>query len=58
MKTIKVFVSTGYVGSERSDTFEVEDNATKEEISKIALEVMYEMIDFGWQEVTEGGEDV
>lgn len=34
MRTIKGYVSTGYVGSKREFTFEVEDDATVEEIEE------------------------
>ncbi len=51
MKKIKVSVSTGYTGSKREDEFEIEDDATEEEINEVALEVMFQLIDFGWMEV-------
>lgn len=50
MKTIVVRVSTGYVGSDREDEFQVEDDATEEEIHKIALEVREELCDWSWNE--------
>ena len=34
MRTITGYVSTGYVGSKREFTFEVEDDATEEQIQE------------------------
>jgi len=51
MKTIEVYVSTGYVGAEKTKTFEIEDDATDEEIEGMALEVMWEMIEFNYKEL-------
>lgn len=53
MRKIKVTASTRYVGSESIDYFEVEDNATEEEISEIATLVFNELVDFNWEEIKE-----
>jgi hypothetical protein len=51
---IKVWVSTGYVGSKREDEIEIyiDDNATEEEIESAkentAREWMFEEIEWGW----------
>jgi hypothetical protein len=48
MKTVRVYVSTGIVGSKRSDHIDVDDDATEDDIEAIAKETMFEMIDWGW----------
>lgn len=53
MRKIKVTASTRYIGSESVDYFEVEDNATEEEINEIATQVLNELVDFHWEEVKE-----
>ncbi len=49
MKTIQVYVGTGMEGSRITDTFEVEDDATEEQIEEDAKEVMFNMISWGWR---------
>lgn len=51
MKTIKVSVGTNRIGSTVTREFEIEDNATEEEINEIAWETACDMIDFTWEEV-------
>lgn len=51
MKTIKVSVGTNRIGSTVEREFEIEDNATEEEINEIAWETAMDMIDFTWSEV-------
>ena len=51
MKKIKVSVGTNRVGSTVTREFEIEDNATEEEINEIAWETAMDMIDYGWEEV-------
>lgn len=46
MKTIIVKVSTGMVGCQRQDSFEVEDDTTEEEVEDMAREVMFNMINW------------
>lgn len=53
MRKIIVSVSTNRVGSKTEDEFEVEDDATDEEISKIAYDVMIEMIEYNWDDAGE-----
>lgn len=55
MKTIVVTVSTGYQGSQAEVEFKVDDTTTEDEIHKMALDAMFEMIDWGWYE--KGSED-
>ena len=50
MKTIKVHVMTGKVGSKCTDTFEVEDDCSEEEITEYARDVMFNMIEWGYEE--------
>lgn len=51
MKTIKVWVGTGYVGSLVKDTIEVEDDATEEEIDEMYQQWIWNVINAGWSEV-------
>lgn len=51
MKTIRVSVGTNRVGSTTTREFEVDDNATEEEINELAWETAMDMIDFTWEEV-------
>ena len=51
MKTIKVTVTTGFVGAKREDTFEIDDDATDEEIEDTAQEAMFNMIEWSWSVV-------
>jgi hypothetical protein len=49
-KKIKVRVSTGLTGSERTAIITVEDdNITEAEAEELALEKMWEMIDFSFE---------
>ena len=57
MKKYKVSVSTGYVGSERTDIIEIEDDATEEQITEECMQSVYEMIDIGYWEVEDDDED-
>lgn len=49
MKTIQVYVDTGMQGSRVTDTLEVEDDATEEQIEEDAKEVMFNLINWGWR---------
>lgn len=52
MRRIKVIVETGFAGCELYDEFEVEENATEEEIEKQAVLVKNELTcDWYWKEV-------
>lgn len=51
VKTIKVTVQTQKVGSKCEITFEIEDDATEEEIEEVAMASMFDMIDWNWQVV-------
>lgn len=48
MKRVTVRVSTNRVGSECKDSFEVEDDATEEEIEEMAKDAMFSMIEWNW----------
>ena len=50
MRTIIVYATTGYVNSGKQEEFEIEDDATDEEINDIAEEYIQEMIESGWYE--------
>ena len=54
MRTITVYVTTGYAGAENTETFEVPDDMSDEEISEIAQEYIQEMTDSGWYDSDEG----
>lgn len=51
MKKIRVYVATNKVGSESYDEFEIEDDATEEEIDKEVEDYIWNMIDSYWEEV-------
>jgi hypothetical protein len=56
MKTIKWHLSIGYAGTDQEDEFEVEDDATDEEIEEMAKDAAFDCIDWGW-EVKAGATD-
>lgn len=51
MKTIEVYVTTGKVGSRCVDTIELDDDCTDAEIEEYARDAMFEMIEWGYEEV-------
>lgn len=51
MRKIKVSVGTNRVGSTVTREFEVDDNATEEEINEEAWGCACDMIDYVWEEV-------
>lgn len=51
MKKIRVSVCTNRVGSTVTREFEIDDNATEEEINEWAWECACDMIDYVWEEV-------
>lgn len=55
MKKLTVYVATNKVGSRCSTTFEIEGTETEEDIEELAQEMMYEMIDWGF-DVSDDGE--
>jgi hypothetical protein len=52
MKTIKVYASVGLVGCKVSTDIKVEDDASEEEINDLAFEVLFELVNWGWEEKT------
>lgn len=48
MKQIKVTVTLGLVGCKREEIIEVEADLSEEEISEIAEETLFSMIEWGW----------
>lgn len=50
MRKIKIKVSIGLVGCQRTTEIEVEDDATEEEIEKAAFEAVCEMIEWSYEE--------
>ena len=51
MKTIEVTVTSGFVGCRKTESFEVDDDVSDEEIEEMAQEVMFNMIEWSWHEV-------
>jgi len=58
MRKFKVFATTNYVGCKAEDEFEVEDDATEQEIEDTARVMIAEMLDTGWYEVDENGDQL
>jgi len=56
MRRIKVVLSIGYVGCELEEEFEVEDNATEEEIAEMAQELIFDRVDWSYWELKDGEE--
>lgn len=56
MKTIRVTVSLGLVGCRRSETIEVEDDCSEDEIEEMARDTMYSLIEWGWSVEGPAGE--
>ena len=52
MRKFKGYISTGTLGGTRKFDFEVEDDATEEEIQDVAWEDAQNYIEFGYEEVT------
>ena len=50
MRKIKYNLSIGFTDASISDEFEVEDDATDEEIEEIAKEYVMGYIDWSWEE--------
>lgn len=48
MRTIRVTVSMGLVGCKRHGDFEIEDDATDDEIDEVAKEVLFNLIEWNW----------
>lgn len=53
MKTIEVVVSNGKVGGTVRTEFEIEDEATEEEIETAAHEAMHDLVEWSWKEKNE-----
>ncbi len=56
MKKIEVSVSTNYIQCKDTTVIEVEDDATEEDINESALDAIFELIEYSWQEVVEDNE--
>lgn len=50
MRIIRVYVSTSKVGSRCETEIEVDDEATEEDITELAQEAMFGMIEWDWRE--------
>lgn len=51
MQKIIVTIQTNKVGSECSDEFEIDDDATDEQIEEAAKDVMWNMAEWNWDRV-------
>ena len=50
MRSITLYVETGFVGGDYYETIEVPDNTTDEELNEMSQEFMEEHISYGWSE--------
>ena len=57
MRKIKAYLETGFVGCRIEEEFEVEDDATQQQIEEEAREALFNSIDWGWHEVLDSEED-
>lgn len=57
MKKIKYEISTGYCGADYRGEFEVEDDATDEEIEEMIEQEVWNYIEYSWSEVDNGLHD-
>ena len=55
MKTIKWYLSIGLAGATQEGEFEIEDDATRQEIEEYAKDKVFNFIEWDWEEV--GGEE-
>lgn len=53
MKKVKWYIALD--GTKEEDEFEVEDNATDEEIEEMAKEAAFNYIDWGWKKDSDEG---
>lgn len=51
MKKIKTWLTPGFGRYVIEESFEVEDDASEAEIDEIAKELVFDQIDWGWEEV-------
>lgn len=57
MRKIKAYLDTGFAGCRIEEEFEVENDATQEQIEEEAREAVFNSIDWGWHEVLDSEED-
>lgn len=57
MRKIKAYLDTGFAGCRIEEEFEVEDDATQEQIEEEAREAVFNSIDWGWNEVLDSEEN-
>lgn len=57
MRKIKAYLDAGFAGCRIEEEFEVEDDATQEQIEEEAREAVFNSIDWGWHEVLDSEED-
>lgn len=57
MRKIKAYLDTGFAGCRIEEEFEIENDATQEQIEEEAREAVFNSIDWGWHEVLDSEED-
>lgn len=57
MRKIKAYLDTRFAGCRIEEEFEVEDDATQEQIEEEAREAVFNSIDWGWHEVLDSEEN-
>ena len=55
MKSITLYVESGYSSADYYETIEVPDNTTDKELNEMAQEFLEEHISYGWSENQVGG---
>lgn len=55
MRKFKVTIETGVVGGDFEEMFEVEDDATDEEIAAEAKDIFMNQCNYGYREITDEG---
>ncbi|MDD5353252.1 MAG: hypothetical protein PHS93_08850 [Candidatus Omnitrophica bacterium] len=50
MKKIRWYLNTGFAGATHEGEFEIEDDATNEEIDEYARTEAFNCIEWGWEE--------
>ncbi len=51
MRTIEITVTMGLQGCKRTNTIEIEDGTSDDEIEEIAQEAMFELISWSWHDI-------
>ena len=57
MRKIRAYLNTDLVGCTFEEEFEVDNNASEDEIEEMAKEALFDHIDWGWNEVVDSEND-